>query len=168
MVGKNISKQWLFRSVLLNTFSVSTWCFYMFLVVKLWFSVINIGVLDCAKIVIHRERLTYEVNSSSPGPCYPETLAQWSNFLWSISRSVSPGSASTDTASLSGVTNTASRSNSLPRPTSPSPSVVSEKAEAELQVCSAIDCQCYVINELIILWLIRSSMKFFSVLFWKL
>ncbi|BES90668.1 DUF1041 [Nesidiocoris tenuis] len=50
-----------------------------------------------------------------------------------LPRSVSPGSASTDTASLSGVTNTASRSNSLPRPTSPSPSVVSEKAEAELQ-----------------------------------
>nr|CAD7431996.1 unnamed protein product [Timema monikensis] len=47
------------------------------------------------------------------------------------SRSLSPSSAvSAETINLS---TTASRTNSLPRPTSPSPSVVSEKAEAELQ-----------------------------------
>ncbi|CAG2056625.1 unnamed protein product [Timema podura] len=46
-------------------------------------------------------------------------------------RSLSPSSAvSAETINLS---TTASRTNSLPRPTSPSPSVVSEKAEAELQ-----------------------------------
>ncbi|KAL1130036.1 hypothetical protein AAG570_012979 [Ranatra chinensis] len=47
-------------------------------------------------------------------------------------RSLSPGSASTETISIGG-TASASRTNSLPRPTSPSPSVVSEKTEAELQ-----------------------------------
>jgi hypothetical protein len=53
----------------------------------------------------------------------------WCSFY----RALSPGSASTETISLGGSTN-ASRTNSLPRPTSPSPSVVSEKTEAELQV----------------------------------
>ena len=43
-------------------------------------------------------------------------------------RSLSPSSAVSETLSV------VSRSNSSPRPTSPSPSVVSEKAEAELQV----------------------------------
>lgn len=48
-------------------------------------------------------------------------------------RSFSPSGASPETASIGGSVN-AARSNSLPtRPTSPSPSVVSEKTEAELQ-----------------------------------
>ncbi|XP_021927184.1 calcium-dependent secretion activator isoform X6 [Zootermopsis nevadensis] len=51
--------------------------------------------------------------------------------LPSLPRSLSPASAvSSETLSHS---TGASRTNSLPRPTSPSPSVVSEKAEAELQ-----------------------------------
>lgn len=50
-------------------------------------------------------------------------------------RSLSPASVgSTEATTLSAGTGVTSRTNSLPRPTSPSPSVVSEKTESDLQV----------------------------------
>lgn len=67
-----------------------------------------------------------------------------------VGRSLSPSSAvSVETASLGGPSSGAPRANSLPRPTSPSPSVVSERAEADLQVvkllgpCRSVFCQRY-------------------------